>query len=70
MGGGEGGGDTIFLHIYSSWVKIRLHTKNKLPRLSGSALFLVGLGLFRGYVAQVVEDMLCFVGKQSQLLVF
>ena len=27
-----------FLHISSSWVKIRLHTENQLPGLSGSAL--------------------------------
>ena len=28
----------ILLHISSSWVKIRLYTKNQLPRLPGSAL--------------------------------
>ena len=28
----------LFLQISSSWVKMRLHTKNQLPRLSGSAL--------------------------------
>jgi hypothetical protein len=28
----------FFLHFSSSWVKIRLHTKNQLPRLPGSAL--------------------------------
>ena len=27
-----------FLHISSSWVKIRLYTENQLPRLPGSAL--------------------------------
>ena len=27
-----------FLHISSSWVKIRLNSENQLPRLSGSAL--------------------------------
>jgi hypothetical protein len=32
-------GDPIFsLHISSSWVEIRLHTKNQHPRLSRSAL--------------------------------
>ena len=44
---GDGGGETslqgsgdpdFFLHISSSWVKIRLHTKNQLPRLPGSTL--------------------------------
>ena len=32
--------DPIFLllHISSSWVKIRLHTENQLPRLPGSTL--------------------------------
>ena len=34
-----GSGDLyFFLHISSSQVKIRLHTENQLPRLSGSAL--------------------------------
>ena len=28
----------FFLHISSSWVKIRLHTENELPMLSGSSL--------------------------------
>ena len=28
----------IFLHIASSWVEIRLHSENQLPRLPGSAL--------------------------------
>jgi hypothetical protein len=28
----------IFLHVSSSWVKIRLHNENQLPRLPGSAL--------------------------------
>ena len=28
----------VVFHISSSWVKIRLHTENQLPRLSGSAL--------------------------------
>jgi hypothetical protein len=39
--GGEGRGGQVtpfFLHISSSWVKIRLHTENQLPGLSGSAL--------------------------------
>ena len=42
-GGGVGGsGDPyFFLHILSSWVKIRLHTENQLPKLSGSALKVV-----------------------------
>ena len=39
LGGVRGLGDPyIFLHISSSLVKIRLHTENKLPMLSGSAL--------------------------------
>ncbi len=41
MGGGGGGGSGdpyFFLHISSSWVKIRLHTENHLPGLPGSAL--------------------------------
>ena len=28
----------LFLHICSSWVKIRLHAENYIPMLSGSAL--------------------------------
>jgi hypothetical protein len=28
----------FFSHISSIWVKIRLHTKNQLPRLPGSAV--------------------------------
>ena len=36
--GGEIGDPYFFLHISSSWVKIRLHTENELPMLSGSAL--------------------------------
>ncbi len=37
----------FFLHISSSWVKIRLHTENQLPMWSGSALkvCLVGGGV-------------------------
>ena len=31
----------FFLHISSSWVKIRLHTENQLPGLPGSALKVV-----------------------------
>ena len=38
----------IFLHISSSWVKIRLHTENQLPRLPGSALKVPG-GVHYGY---------------------
>ena len=34
----------IFLWISSSWVKIRLHNKNKLPGVSGSALKVCGSG--------------------------
>ena len=33
-GGGRSGNPNSFLHIYSSWVKIRLHTENQLPMLS------------------------------------
>ena len=43
VGGGEGLGDPyFFLYISSSWVKIRLHTENELPRLPGSALKVCG----------------------------
>ena len=31
----------VVLRISSSWVKIRLHTENQLPTLSGSALKVV-----------------------------
>ena len=30
------------LHISSSWVELRLHTKNQLPRLSGNGLKVCG----------------------------
>ena len=43
----EGGGlgdPYFFLHISFSWVKIRLHTENQLPTLSGSALKVVMWG--------------------------
>ena len=36
--GGGLGDPYFFLHISSSWVKIRLYTENELPLLSGSAL--------------------------------
>ena len=39
-----GGGDLVtpnFLHISSSWVKIRLHAKIQLPGLPGMALKVV-----------------------------
>ena len=36
------------LHISTSWVKIRLHTKNQLPRLPGSALKVPGGGWVGG----------------------
>jgi hypothetical protein len=40
--GGEGSGDPyFFLHISSSWVKIRLPTKNGLTKLPGTALKVV-----------------------------
>ena len=39
----------LFLHISSYWVKIRLYTKNKLPRLPESTLkVLVGGGVVGG----------------------
>ena len=42
-GGGWGLGDPyFFLHISSSWVKIRLHTENELPMLPGSTLKVPG----------------------------
>ena len=34
----------LFLYISSIWVKIRLHTKNQLPSLQGSALKVPGGG--------------------------
>jgi hypothetical protein len=37
-GGGGRGYPYFFLHISTSWVKIRLHAENQLPRLPGSAL--------------------------------
>ena len=37
-GGGEGGNPNFFLHILSSLVNVRLHTKNWLCNLPGSAL--------------------------------
>ena len=43
LGGGRGVGEPyFFLHILSSCAKIRLHTKNQLPGVSGSALKGVG----------------------------
>ena len=42
---------TNFLHISSSWVKIRLHTENQLPRLPGSAL-----KVYSGWVGGVVPS--------------
>ena len=52
LGGGGGLCDTyFFLHILSSCVKIRLHTKNQLPGVSGSALkVVVGWGGWVGWV--------------------
>ena len=38
MVGGGLGDPYFFLHISSSWVKIRLHTENQLPGLPGSGL--------------------------------
>ena len=35
----------FFLHISSTWVKIRLYTENQLPRLSGSGLKVCGGGV-------------------------
>ena len=43
----------FFLHFVSSWVKIRLHTENQLPMLSGSALK-VKLGGGVGGVDQLI----------------
>ena len=37
-------GPNIFFSHFFSWVLIRLHTKNQLPRLSGSALKVPGGG--------------------------
>ena len=44
MVGGGLGDPYFFLHISFSWVKIRLHTENQLPTLSGSALKVVMWG--------------------------
>jgi hypothetical protein len=41
---------SIFWGRLSSWVKIRLHTKNQLPRVSGSALTVVVGGVVWGEV--------------------
>ena len=38
MVGGGSDDPNFFLHISSSWVKIRLYTENQPPGLSGSAL--------------------------------
>ena len=38
LSGGGLGDPYFFLHISSSWVKIRLHTENQRPMLSESAL--------------------------------
>ena len=35
---GRGAGDPNFLHISSSWVKMRLQNENHLPKFFGSAL--------------------------------
>ena len=43
----------LFKHISSSWVKIRLHTENQPPRLSGSALKVSVVG-WGGVVVVVV----------------
>ena len=54
MGRGGGCDDPyFFLHISSSWVKIRLHTKNQLPGLSGSALKVSLGGGWGGAVVQL-----------------
>ena len=47
----------LFLHISSSWVKIRLHTKNQLPRLPGRALK-VSLGLSGASTAYMVVQLI------------
>ena len=36
-GGGGVGNPKFFLHIFSSWVMVRLHTENQLDSLPGSA---------------------------------
>ena len=54
---GGAGDPNFFLHISSSWVKIRLHTENHLPGLPGSALkvCLVGGVGGVGWVGWVVQ---------------
>ena len=43
----------LFLHISSSWVKIRLPTENQLPRLPGSALKVPGWVVVDGFLVAV-----------------
>ena len=57
MGGG-GQLNTIFLHIASSLVKIRLRTKNQLSRLPGSALKVCLVGGGVGWVVASVSYQL------------
>jgi hypothetical protein len=38
----------LLFHISSSWVKIRLHTENQLPMLSGSAFKVKVVGVVVG----------------------
>ena len=47
------GDPNFFLHISSSWVKIRLHTENQLPRLPGSTLKVVVWWWVGGWVEWV-----------------
>ena len=46
-----GGHLPFFLGRLSSWVKIRLHTENQLPRLPGSALKVLGWWWGGGWMA-------------------
>ena len=55
---GRGGlGDPyFFLYISSSWVKIRLHTENELPRLPGSALKVPVVGWGGGGFLPIIKS--------------
>ena len=55
VGGGGLGDPYFFLHISSSWVKIRLYAENQLPMMSGSALKVVVGG---GWVVVVLLSTL------------
>ena len=53
-GGGGGVHPIFFLHISSSWVKIRLHTENELPVMSGSVIKVLLGGWGGGVVVPLI----------------